>query len=61
LKQIRKSVFFPILTKLADYKQYGEKMRKQFEASMAFDKIFCSFLLRDIPLTDLFKSRPFMR
>lgn len=61
LKQIRKSVFFPILTKLADYKQYGEKMRKQFEASMAFDKIFCSFLLRDIPLTDLFKSRPFMK
>ena len=61
LNQIRKSVFFPILTKLADYKQYGEKMRKQFEASMAFDKIFCSFLLRDIPLTDLFKSRPFMK
>lgn len=61
LKQIRKSVFFPILTKLADYKQYGEKMRKQFETSMAFDKIFCSFLLRDIPLTDLFKSRPFIK
>ena len=61
LNQIRKSVFFPILTKLADYKQYGEKMRKQFEASMAFDKIFCSFLLRDIPLTDLFKRRPFMK
>ena len=61
LKQIKKSVSFSILTKLADYKQCEEKVKKQFEASATLDKFFYSFMGNYLSSIDLFKNKPFMK
>lgn len=60
LKQIKKTISFPILTKLADYKNHGEKVASQFEEASKLDKVFNAFLKNKAASTSYIKKTPFI-
>ena len=60
LKQIKKATAFPILTKLADYKNHGEKVASQFEEASKLDKVFNAFLKNKAASTSYIKKTPFI-
>jgi hypothetical protein len=60
LKQIKKATAFLILTKLADYKNHGEKVASQFEEASKLDKVFNAFLKNKAASTSYIKKTPFI-
>jgi len=56
MKQQRKNSSISVLTKLADYKNYGDETEKQFEASSKVDKIYMTFLRGESPSSFIKKS-----
>jgi hypothetical protein len=59
IKSLRKDSAIPVLTKLADYRNYDLKTVRQFEKSAEIDKIYMTFLCGKSP-SDYVRRFPYI-